>query len=392
MAKVSARTWTTPAGEKRRAWVLTYQDADGQRHRKQFARKGDADAERVRVEGQLAGGIHVPDSASLTVHDAARRFLADFQGLVTAGKRERSTMDAYETQIDLHLKPYAIAKRKLSRLTGPDCQSYARSLEADVSDAMAIRVFALLRQILRFAQASGWIATAPADAVAIRTGGERAGGEPVVIPPKDHLRALWAAAAQTDDDGRAAAMVAVLMFAGLRASELRGLRRRDLFLTDGKIKVCQRADKWQIIGPVKTGNGRRTVTVPPATIEALRHWLKSAPSSEQGLVFPTGAGTVESYANIYNRLWAPLMTRAGLVEWGEDEAGKEPKPRPLFGLHALRHVACSLWIEQGATPKQVTTWAGHASIQFTMDAYGHLWSDAEADQAIASAAQRSVIG
>lgn len=392
MAKVTPRTWTTPAGEKRRAWLLTYFDKDGGRHRKQFAKKADAEAERVRVEGQLAHGVHVPDRDAITVEQAARAFLADFQALMVAGKREKSTFKSYDRQVRLHLEPYAIAKVKLSRLGGPDCTQYARALEAALSDAMAIRVFTLLRQIIRFAQGSGWIASNPAEAITIRTAGERANAEAVFIPAKDSLKRLYETAREFDATGQAEAIVAVLMFAGLRASELRGLTRRDLCLAEGRIKVTQRADEWQQLGPVKTGNGRRTIAVPPTVVEALRRWLKSAPPSSIGIIFPTSDGTVQSYTNLYHRLWVPLMQRAGLVSIERVNDGDPDKVRPHFALHTLRHVAVSLWIEQGATPKQVTTWAGHASIQFTMDRYGHLWSDHDADQAIAAAAQRSVIG
>ncbi len=66
------------------------------------------------------------------------------------------------------------------------------------------------------------------------------------------------------------------------------------------------------------------------------------------------------------------------------------KVKPWFGLHMLRHVACSLWIEQGAEPHRVKTWAGHAKIQFTHDVYGHLWHDNTTDQAIANAIEKSI--
>ena len=42
-------------------------------------------------------------------------------------------------------------------------------------------------------------------------------------------------------------------------------------------------------------------------------------------------------------------------------------------MHGLRHAALSLWIEQGATPDNVMSRAGHASVRFTMDTYDHLW-------------------
>jgi hypothetical protein len=42
----------------------------------------------------------------------------------------------------------------------------------------------------------------------------------------------------------------------------------------------------------------------------------------------------------------------------------------------------ALWIAQGANPKQVVARAGHTSIAFTLDRYGHLFP--EADDALMS--------
>jgi integrase len=38
--------------------------------------------------------------------------------------------------------------------------------------------------------------------------------------------------------------------------------------------------------------------------------------------------------------------------------------------HDMRHFAVSLWIEQGFSIKEVMTFAGHASVQMTMERYG----------------------
>ena len=40
----------------------------------------------------------------------------------------------------------------------------------------------------------------------------------------------------------------------------------------------------------------------------------------------------------------------------------------------------ALWIAAGAGPKEVATRAGHTSVSFTLDRYGHLYPDA--DQAL----------
>ncbi len=53
---------------------------------------------------------------------------------------------------------------------------------------------------------------------------------------------------------------------------------------------------------------------------------------------------------------------------------------PLFSPHMLRHVYASLQIEQGVKPKQLQKMIGHATLKMTLDTYGHLWPDEDADR------------
>ena len=57
-------------------------------------------------------------------------------------------------------------------------------------------------------------------------------------------------------------------------------------------------------------------------------------------------------------MWLPAIRAAGLVPL-----------RP----HDLRHTAVALWIAAGANPKEVSVRAGHTSVAFTLDRYGHLF-------------------
>jgi integrase len=59
--------------------------------------------------------------------------------------------------------------------------------------------------------------------------------------------------------------------------------------------------------------------------------------------------------------------------------GARPGWRELDGLriHDLRHTAVALWIAAGAGPKEVATRAGHTSVSFTLDRYGHLYPEAD---------------
>jgi integrase len=46
-------------------------------------------------------------------------------------------------------------------------------------------------------------------------------------------------------------------------------------------------------------------------------------------------------------------------------------------IHDLRHTAVALWIAAGANPKEVSARAGHTSVSFTLDRYGHLYPEAD---------------
>lgn len=57
-------------------------------------------------------------------------------------------------------------------------------------------------------------------------------------------------------------------------------------------------------------------------------------------------------------MWKPALKTAGL-------AG--------LRIHDRRHTYVSLMVAAGANPKEVSTWAGHSSVSFTLDRYGHLY-------------------
>lgn len=395
MATIKKRTWTTAAGEARSAWQLSYIDGKGLRHRLQFPTKGEADRERIRVEGEIAEGVHVADRESITVLDAARAFVRDFEDLVEARKRERTTLEMYDQHVRLHIAPFAVASVRLSRLGGPECAAFAADLEAARSDDMARRVFVTFRAVIKFAIRKGWVRINAAKDISVRTAGARvaaSGDAPkarVDAPPKAAIRALIAAAEARagKDRGRALAMVHVLLFGGLRASEMRGLRHCDVDFKRGVVRVAQRADRLCTIGPVKSRASAREIAIPQGTRKALRLWSIAAPASRKDLLFPNGLGEVQSYTNVYRRWWGQLMHEAGLSTTTLRDDGKKLRA-PAFGLHALRHAAVSLWIEAGASPKRVQTWAGHEDVRFTLNRYGHLWPDAAQAEEIVSAAER----
>jgi integrase len=91
-------------------------------------------------------------------------------------------------------------------------------------------------------------------------------------------------------------------------------------------------------------------------LSALKAWkLKSKFSKSNDLIFSNRHGGHIGHDNPIKRQFLPLFQ------------GNR------FNWHGLRHFAVSTWIEAGLAPKTVQTFAGHASLQITMDRYGHLF-------------------
>lgn len=194
------------------------------------------------------------------------------------------------------------------------------------------------------------------------------------------------------------------IFTGMRASELRGLTWDDVDFERNVISVRQRANLWGEIGSPKSAAGEREIPMAPMVVNVLKEWRLACPrqkppdSEGEGrlwLVFPNGAGKVESHANIANRGFYTLQISAGIAEpdpngtVGED--GKSVM-KPKYGLHALRHFFASWAIEQGFSPKRLQAMLGHSSIQMTFDVYGHLFPSLEDDHAKFAAGEMSLVG
>jgi integrase len=238
---------------------------------------------------------------------------------------------------------------------------------------MAIRVLRSLTSIIAEAQRRGQVAQNVALAVRVKRQQRQKVKTP--IPPKETLKALLAAALASKDR-QAAPLVMLGVFAGLRASELRGLSWRQLDLKAGTVTVDQRADAKGIIGAPKSAAGRRSIPLPYSAVKALKEWKLACRPSGLNLVFPSVASKVMSHRYMSVNVLGPILKKAGAKG---------------FTLHDLRHAAASLWIEQRVEPKRVQTWLGHHSIQVTFDTYGHLFDAVERDSSVAAAIERELI-
>jgi integrase len=169
-------------------------------------------------------------------------------------------------------------------------------------------------------------------------------------------------------------LIVTALFTGMRLSELRGLTWEYVSFTDGLIKIRQRADSRGVIGYPKSEAANRDIPLPPIVINTLKSWKLACPNTAGNWVFPGKDGDIPTTNNVRWQCWLPLLRSLGLTTTEDDVE------LPKYRFHDLRHVAASLFIEQGMQPKRVQEIMGHSSIKITFDLYGHLWRKPESDK------------
>lgn len=124
----------------------------------------------------------------------------------------------------------------------------------------------------------------------------------------------------------------------------------------------------------KTAAGRRTVSLHPEVVTALRRRRKAQKEErllaggawqDTGLVFTTALGTLIHPRNL-SRDFQVAVRRAGV---------------PQIRLHDIRHTAATLALVGGAHPKQVQEMLGHARVAITLDVYSHVTEQMHAETA-----------
>ncbi len=186
----------------------------------------------------------------------------------------------------------------------------------------------------------------------------------------------------------------VALGTGLRRGEVLGLRWQDVDLDAGMLQVKRslgEAGKKSIplqerlyFKAPKSAAGRRSVSLAPFVIEALRMHRRAqlelrvalglGKQPDDALVFANPDGSPMSPDKL-SRDWANLVRARKL---------------PRVSFHALRHSHVSMLIDGGLDVFSVSRRIGHSSASLTLSRYTHLFSrkDSEAVAAIEAALTR----
>jgi integrase len=382
---IRKRTWKNADGTETTVWIADVADATGHRERRQFESRKEADAFRIATEGQMRAGTFRGDASKFTVKDAAVVFLEHCERRRQRG--ERMTTKNYRV-MEGHIYNYicpdpkrhegkkrpakqpefdgGISSIRMSQLRSRVVTDFRDRLrEAGVTVVTTRKILSTLQQVVGHAVGLDWIGINVVKGVKV-IGRRDEGARKIVPPSKEAMRALLGV---TDEDFRV--KLAFASATGVRAGELHALRWRHLDFPKGEVTVETRVDAYGEEDVTKTAAGMRTIPLAQPLVLMLKEWkLRTKRKKPDDLVFPNQRGSYTNHDNMVKRKFRPLFDRVA-EKYREERLNLEPPER--FNWHALRHFAVSCWIDAGLKPKTVQTFAGHSSLQVTMDRYGHLF-------------------
>ena len=328
-------------------WKGTYRTPNGRERSKTFDRKIDADRFLAQVEtSKLTGQWVEPSLGRLRFADWVEQWWATVVDLAP------TTLVRDEGMLRNLILP-RFGTVPLASIQQTEVRAWVAELAASGRAPNTVhKAYQILSKALGAAVDAGRIAQSPCRNVPLPR---------VETVEMRFLTPHEVASLAATITPRYRALVLLGAYGGLRIGEAGGLRRHRLDVLRGRVDIAEKVVEVRgalMFGPPKTRAGRRRVPLPrPVVTELEAHLAEFVAPEADALVFPGRDGAPLRARQWRARHWLPAVRAAGLAPL-----------RP----HDLRHTAVARWIADGASPKQIATWAGHTSVSVVLDRYGHL--------------------
>ena len=324
-----------------------YSGPDGARHTgpTTFQTKGDARRWLSTVQADIVRGKWNPPTdaparrAPMTVAHYAARW-------VQQRELKPRTRDHYGMLLDRHILP-VFGGKAITAVTSDDVRAWHASEHwikpgADTLNAtLRSHAYGLLRALFTTATADGVV---PLNPCTIRGAGSTQRVHKVRPATLDELTTVVEAMPD-----RLRAMVLLASWTALRFGELTELRRRDIDLTEGVVRVRRgvvRVAGETVVGSPKSEAGARDVAVPPHLAPVLAdHLERHVEHGPDALLFPADHGGHLAPSTLYRPFYA-ARAKAG---------------RPDLRFHDLRHSGAVLAALAGATMSELMGRLGHST-------------------------------
>ena len=291
--------------------------------------------------------VELTEDSRMTLGEWLDRWMEDY-GVATL---RPNTLRSYEQFIRCYIKPY-LGDKIVSRVTRMDIQKLYRKLKHEgrvrehpehgheLSDTMVLRIHAMLHRCLKDAEAAHVIARNPTDGAVV----PKANHRPKQILTKEQMD-IFLAAVDRNEIWRD--FFYTELTTGLRRGEICGLMWQDFDEKAGTLKVLRSVNVPKAgeleIGETKTSQGRRTIRLPPSTVQRLRERKQHAVSQ---WIFPEPLAPEKPVRPSAAYYWMKRILR---------EAGL-----PAIRFHDLRHTFATLALQNGVDgPYQCQLYPGH---------------------------------
>lgn len=318
---------------------------------------GDAKAALAIARGQIARQIFVSpaerrrrrkaaeaakEAQQLTIREWSATWLGDLARL----GRSPGTTRSYTSTLNAHVFD-AIGDKRLTDVTADDVSA----LTAEVSPSVGRNIVRTLSSLFNAAirADAGGVTVSPVPA-GLPKATRRTHGDESDFATIEEIRQI---ADAMPEKLRAAVWLAALC--GLRQGEVLGLQRRDLDLTEANSWVHVRR-QWlskatpPAYAPPKSGSAG-VVAIPEQLAVMLReHLSRFVAKDSEAPVFTGQTPRRPISQGAFDRAW---------------RAAREPV-KPGLHYHALRHVALTLFAQQGATGRETQARGRHTSAEVAL--------------------------
>ena len=343
-------------------------DYHGRRKSKCVGTREAAEKVKREVEARLAlGDVGVlkdeKEHALLTFNEYSGKWMKRYAEV----ECKFSTMYGYRLLLKRHLVP-EFGQLALGRVSREHVKDFAARLAGmGLSRNSVRRVISLLAEILNAALDDGLIDRNPATRILRSRKDKEEKFRPSPLTPEEQTKLLNAARAHSLERY---ALFLVALRTGLRRGEVVALQWGDIqFGADdadlGKFIEVRRNYVYCRFTTPKSHKSRRVDMSPElhrTLLELrdaclLRAFTEGKPNIAEEFVFPSPSGGVLNPDTMFKDWFLPTLEAAGIR---------------AVRFHDLRHTFGARLIAAGAPLNYVKEQLGHASIQITVDTYGHL--------------------
>jgi integrase len=270
-----------------------------------FATKTDAEIWLTLQEAEIRNGDWInPDDGKILLADYARTWIDERSEL------RPKTVVLYRNLLRRHVAP-VLGQVAIADIQPSQVRRWPKQLlDTGVSAVTAAKAYRLLKAVLNTALDDGVIRRNPCRIKG--AGQEKSAERPTLTIPQ--VYALADAVAQ-----RYRALVLLAMFTSLRWGELAVLRRCDIDLDVGTVRVVRQLTEIRgggiDYGPPKSAAGKRVVTIPEVITPVIQWHLSCfAEDGDEGLIFTSPEGKPLHHSNFRRRVWLPALATAGLAD------------------------------------------------------------------------------